>query len=98
MFEYDPSETAHGTFLLSPTCERAAHNLPKILLDRVKGQFELFLSSTVSDTTCLFALDFLTLTAAAPIRGYGSAVLIYKVEERKAGPGFHTSLSLSVWK
>lgn len=60
----------------------------------MKGQFELFLSCTVSDTTCLFALDFLTLTTAAPIRGYGSAVLIYKVEERKAGLGFHTSLSL----
>lgn len=56
----------------------------------MKGQFELFLSSTVSDTTCLFALDFLILTTAAPIRGYGSAVLIYKVEERKAGLGFHT--------
>lgn len=64
----------------------------------MKGQFELFLSSAVSDTACLFALDFLTLTTAAPIRGYGSAVLIYKVEERKAGPSFHTSLSLRVWK
>lgn len=62
----------------------------------MKGQFELFLSSTVSDTACLFALDFLTLTTATPIRGYGSAVLIYKVEERKEGPGFHTSLSLCV--
>lgn len=64
----------------------------------MKGQFELFLSSTVADTTCLFALDFLTLAKAAPIRGYGSAVLINKVGERKAGLGFHTSLSLSVWK
>lgn len=62
----------------------------------MKGQFELFLSSNASDTTCLFALDFLPLTTAAPIRGYGSAVLIYKVEERKVGSGFHTSLSLSV--
>lgn len=62
----------------------------------MKGQFELFLSSTVSDTTCLIALDFLNLATAAPIRGYGSAVLIYKVEEREAGPGFHTSFSTCV--
>lgn len=58
----------------------------------MKGQFELFLSSAISDTTCLFVLDFLTLTTAAPIRGYGSAVLIYKVE---GGPGL-SYLSLTM--
>ena len=63
----------------------------------MKRQFELFLSSTVSSTTCLLALDFLILTTAAPIRGYGSAVLIREVEERKAGPGFHTPLPCYVW-
>ncbi len=92
----DPLEMVHRTFLLRPTSKHVAHNIPKISWARIKGQFELFLSSTVSDTTCLFALDFLTLTTAAPIRGYGSAVLIYKVEERKAGLSFHASLSLCV--
>lgn len=37
---------------------------------------QLFLSSTVTATACLFALDFLTFTRAALIRGFGRALLI----------------------
>lgn len=93
-FQLDSSEALHCCPVPHPTLRRTIFQQRSQTW--MKGQFELFLLSTISDAACLFTSDFLSLTTAAPIRGYGSAVLIYKVEERKEGPGTHSSLTM--WK